>query len=139
MRRVILFIFLRTSSVGGWGMLPEFFFCSLFPVQQTTSGIGHRVFRVGNQYAECEKQQQQQQQQSSFSRVGNQYVECEKQPTTTNQWQIIETNLHFPPRAFSPIKYYININRAAVAFPRPELLHQRKSLALINSINPTRV
>ena len=24
-------------------MLPDFFFCSLFPVQQTTSGIGHRV------------------------------------------------------------------------------------------------
>ena len=28
---------------GGGGMLPDFFFCSLFPVQQTTSGIGHRV------------------------------------------------------------------------------------------------
>ena len=41
-------------------MLPDFFFCSLFPVQQTTSGIGPRVkefFRVGNQYAKCEKQQ----------------------------------------------------------------------------------
>ena len=42
-------------------MLPEFFFCSLFPVQQTTSGVGHRVnkvvFRVSNQHAECEKQQ----------------------------------------------------------------------------------
>ena len=41
-------------------MLPDFFFCFLFPVQQTTNGIGHRVkqfFRVGNQYAECEKQQ----------------------------------------------------------------------------------
>ena len=24
-------------------MLPDFFFSSLFPVQQTTSGIGHRV------------------------------------------------------------------------------------------------
>ena len=24
-------------------MLPDFFFCSLFPAQQTTSGIGHRV------------------------------------------------------------------------------------------------
>ena len=24
-------------------MLPDFFFCSLFPVQQTTSGVGHRV------------------------------------------------------------------------------------------------
>ena len=24
-------------------MLPDFFFCSLFPVQQATSGIGHRV------------------------------------------------------------------------------------------------
>ena len=40
-------------------MLPDFFFfCSRFPVQQTTSGVGHRVkysvFRVGNQYAECE-------------------------------------------------------------------------------------
>ena len=31
--------------VGGGGILPDFFFCSLFPaVQQTTSsGIGHRV------------------------------------------------------------------------------------------------
>ena len=27
-------------------MLPDFFFCSLFPVQQTTSGIGHRVSKV---------------------------------------------------------------------------------------------
>ena len=30
------------------------------PVQQTTSEIGHHVkqlFRIGNQYAECEKQQ----------------------------------------------------------------------------------
>ena len=44
-------------------MLPDFFFCSLFPVQQTTSGIGHPckvVFRVGNHYAECDKQRQQQ-------------------------------------------------------------------------------
>ena len=33
-----------TLPVGdGRGMLPDFFFCSLFPVQQTTSGIGHRV------------------------------------------------------------------------------------------------
>ena len=24
-------------------MLPDFLFCTLFPVQQTTSGIGHRV------------------------------------------------------------------------------------------------
>ena len=42
-------------------MLPYFLFGSLFPVQQTMSGIGHRLeyfFRVGNQYAECEKQQQ---------------------------------------------------------------------------------
>ena len=30
------------GGLGG-GMLPDFFFCSLFPVQQTTSGIGHRV------------------------------------------------------------------------------------------------
>ena len=32
-------------------------FLFLFPVQQTTSGIGY--LQVGNQYAECEKQQQQ--------------------------------------------------------------------------------
>ena len=40
-------------------MLPDFFFRFLFAVQQTTSGIDRRVkyfFRVGNQYAECEKQ-----------------------------------------------------------------------------------
>ena len=45
---------------GGGGMLPDFFLCSLFPDQQTTSGIGYRVeyfFRVGNQNAEYEKQQ----------------------------------------------------------------------------------
>ena len=30
------------------GMLPDFFFCSLFPVQQTTSGIGHRVKYSGS-------------------------------------------------------------------------------------------
>ena len=43
MRRVIfIFIFLRTSSVGGGGGEGgcQIFFC--FPVQQTTSGIGHR-------------------------------------------------------------------------------------------------
>ena len=27
----------------GGGMLPDFFFSFLFPVQQTTRGIGHRV------------------------------------------------------------------------------------------------
>ena len=27
-------------------MLPDILFCSLFPVQQTTSGIGHRVVVV---------------------------------------------------------------------------------------------
>ena len=55
------YLFSPNEQCGGWGggMLPDFFFCSLFPVQQTTSGIGHRVklfFRVGNQCAECEKQ-----------------------------------------------------------------------------------
>ena len=44
--------------MGGGGSLPEFSFF-LFPVQQTTSGIDHGIkFRVGNQYAEREKQQQ---------------------------------------------------------------------------------
>ena len=34
--------FLRTSSVGGGrGCAARILFCSLFPVQQTTSGIGH--------------------------------------------------------------------------------------------------
>ena len=41
-------------------MLPAFL-CSFTPVQQTTSGIGHRVevvlSRIGDQYAECENQQ----------------------------------------------------------------------------------
>ena len=41
----VRFIFSERAvwGVGGGGMLPDFFFCSLFPVQQTTSGIGHRV------------------------------------------------------------------------------------------------
>ena len=37
------YIHSTNEQCGGWGMLPDFFFCSLFPVQQTTSGIGHRV------------------------------------------------------------------------------------------------
>ena len=45
---------------GGGGVArPDFLFRPFFPVEQTTSGIGHRVkyfFRVGNQYAECGKQ-----------------------------------------------------------------------------------
>ena len=62
MRHVIFILFspINNEQRGG-GMLPYFLFCSLFPVQQTTSGIGHRVkyfFRVGNQCAECEKLQQ---------------------------------------------------------------------------------
>ena len=47
MRRVILFYFPSERAAwgvgGGEGALPDFFFCSLFPVQQTTSGIGHRL------------------------------------------------------------------------------------------------
>ena len=40
-----VFVFLRTSSVGVGGEVccQNFFFCFLFPVQQTTSGIAHRV------------------------------------------------------------------------------------------------
>ena len=40
------YCFLRMRSVGGGGgvgMLPDFLSCFLFSVQQTTSGIGHRV------------------------------------------------------------------------------------------------
>ena len=46
-------------------VLCQTFLFYLFPVQQTTIGIGHPVksfFRVGNQYVECEKQQQQHEQ-----------------------------------------------------------------------------
>ena len=34
---------LLSQTEEGGGMLPDFFFSSLFPLQQTTSGIGHRV------------------------------------------------------------------------------------------------
>ena len=33
------------GGAGGWGALPDFLFCSLFPVQQTTSGTGHGVIK----------------------------------------------------------------------------------------------
>ena len=33
----------RAARRGGGGALPDFFFLLFFPVQQTTSGIGHRV------------------------------------------------------------------------------------------------
>ena len=53
MRRMFFILFSpneqRRGGGGGGGALPDVIFCSLFPVQQTTSG-------VGNQYAECEKQ-----------------------------------------------------------------------------------
>ena len=32
---------------GGGGMLPDFSFCYIFPVQQTTSGIGRKVVFFG--------------------------------------------------------------------------------------------
>ena len=50
---ILSFYFLRTSSVawGRGGCATRLFIFIIFPVQQTTSGIGHRV------YAECEKQQ----------------------------------------------------------------------------------
>ena len=43
MRRVIFVLFFSPNGQygGGGGMLPDFLFCALFPVQQTTSGIGH--------------------------------------------------------------------------------------------------
>ena len=45
---IFLFIFSPNEQRGGWGGVccQTFFFCSLFPVQQTTSGIGHRVVVV---------------------------------------------------------------------------------------------
>ena len=60
MRHGIFILFSRNEQRWGGegGELPDFLFCSLFPVQQTTCGIDHRVdgvvFRVvSNQYAEC--------------------------------------------------------------------------------------
>ena len=41
-REFILFSPIEQRGVCGGG-LPDFTFFSLFPVQQTTSGIGHRV------------------------------------------------------------------------------------------------
>ena len=49
-------------------MLPDFLFCFSFPCSADHERDWPPckvVFRVGNQYAECEKQQQQQQQQQS--------------------------------------------------------------------------
>ena len=34
--------------MGGGGTLPDFFFCSLFPVQQTTSGLATNTLNVKN-------------------------------------------------------------------------------------------
>ena len=48
---------LSERAAEGWGVFGQtFLFFIFFPLQQTTSEIGHRVkyfFRVGNQYAEC--------------------------------------------------------------------------------------
>ena len=38
-----LFFSERAARGGGGGALPDFFIFIFFPVQQTTSGIGHRV------------------------------------------------------------------------------------------------
>ena len=44
MRRVIFIcIFSNEQRGAGGGALPDFFFSFFFPVQQTTSGIGHRA------------------------------------------------------------------------------------------------
>ena len=63
MRRVFFILFYpyeqHGGRGGGGGCAARLFIFLFFPVQQTASGIGHRVkyfFRVGNQYAECEKQ-----------------------------------------------------------------------------------
>ena len=45
MRRVIFLFYFSPNEqrAGGGGVLPDFFFFLFSPVQQTTSGIGHRV------------------------------------------------------------------------------------------------
>ena len=72
MRRVILFIF---SERAVWGVGGGGYAARLFLLFSFACSADHErdwppckvVFRVGNQYAECEKQQQQQQQQCSTS------------------------------------------------------------------------
>ena len=39
----IFIIFSERAARGEGGALPDFFFFLVFPIQQTTSGIGHRV------------------------------------------------------------------------------------------------
>ena len=44
--RHVMFVFIfseRATLGGGGGALPDFLFCYFFSVQQTMSGIGHRV------------------------------------------------------------------------------------------------
>ena len=41
--RDFYFIISKRAAWGGGAALPDVLFCSLFPVQQTTSGIGYRV------------------------------------------------------------------------------------------------
>ena len=56
MRHVIFILFYPNEQRGG-GCAARLFILLVFPVQQTTIRIGHRVksfFRVGNKYAECE-------------------------------------------------------------------------------------
>ena len=61
---MIFILFSPNEQRGGGGeggRCQTFFRLLFFPVQQTTSGIGHRekqFFGAGNQYAECEKQQE---------------------------------------------------------------------------------
>ena len=56
----------RGGGVGqvGGGRCQTFSSCYIFPVQETTGGAGQQrvkfIFRVDNQYTECEKQQKQQ-------------------------------------------------------------------------------
>ena len=61
MCRVIFILFSPDKQRVGGGSAARRLFCSLFRLQQTTSGIVYRVkqfFRVGDQYPEeCEKQQ----------------------------------------------------------------------------------
>ena len=71
MRRVILFIFSERAvwGVGGGGYAARLFILFSFPCSADHERDWPPckvVFRVGNQYAECEKQQQQQQQLLGF-------------------------------------------------------------------------
>ena len=96
----------QRAGGGGRGAATLFLFLD-YPVQQTTSGIGHSVssfVQVGNKCAECEKQQQQQQQQHKREHytllpLANKVLEATGQLVSSNPpfflWQTANTKNNY--------------------------------------------